>query len=578
VRVTWVQPEDLVGHELRQSREEGKDVDTIEARWLAAGGAPAPPRGASPDPVAPELRRLALELLDELDALPRPWPTASPRASTRSSRSALRRRPWRPTARSATRVAAAWLGRAGGLRARKPVEGLPREGIRAIAEGTGNWPVRGWFTAEGLAPKVSERLAWNRASRPTSLAENINGVPEDDDLNFTFLGLLLLERAGTSFDSLDVAKLWLDFQPPGRIFTAERVAARNLLEAYLPPETATRRNPFRSGSGPGCASMRTAGRPPATRSQRRAWRGRTPASATRRTGVYAAMFMARRPCGVPLRVLRGRLRRHRPLGRAVAQPARRVASGGTRPGPRHPWEEVVDALYARDGHYHWVHAINNTALTAAALYAFDGDFSGGICAAVQGGLDTGHERRRGGLDPRRARGCRRHRRALDGAARGSVRKLAAGLRRNRHRRAGAENARRRRRLMALPVEQPRDPWAPRPIDLPTQVPLEPGLPLDALDAAKIFAAPDDPAEWPAWREALKRWRSEAAARVTYDDGAYRLPEFAWTQGCFSVALVWLWDELLYDHAAARFTPERFCDESEGDFGGSTASSSGMPIR
>jgi ADP-ribosylglycohydrolase len=54
----------------------------------------------------------------------------------------------------------------------------------------------------------------------------------------------------------------------------------------------------------------------------------------------------------------------------------------------HPWEEVVDALYARYGHYHWVHAINNTALTAAALYAFDGDFSGGICAVVQGGLDT----------------------------------------------------------------------------------------------------------------------------------------------------------------------------------------------
>ena len=78
MRVTWVQPEDLVGHELRQSREEGKDVDAIEARWLAAGGAPAPPRGASPDPVAPELRRLALDLLDELDALPRPWADREP--------------------------------------------------------------------------------------------------------------------------------------------------------------------------------------------------------------------------------------------------------------------------------------------------------------------------------------------------------------------------------------------------------------------------------------------------------------------------------------------------------------------
>ena len=46
-----------------------------------------------------------------------------------------------------------------------------------------------------------------------------------------------------------------------------------------------------------------------------------------------------------------------------------------------------------------------------------------------------------------------------------------------------------------------------------------------------------------------------------------MPELAWTQGCFSVALAWLWDELLYDHAAGRFTPERFCEESEREFGG-----------
>jgi formylglycine-generating enzyme len=121
--------------------------------------------------------------------------------------------------------------------------------------------------------------------------------------------------------------------------------------------------------------------------------------------------------------------------------------------------------------------------------------------------------------------------------------------------------------MALPVEQPRDPLVPRPIDLPTPVPLEAGASLDALDTAKIFAAPDDPAEWPAWRDALTRWRSEAAVRVAYDDSAYDRPEFAWTHGCFSVALVWLWDELLYDHAAARFTPESFCEESEREFGG-----------
>ncbi len=119
--------------------------------------------------------------------------------------------------------------------------------------------------------------------------------------------------------------------------------------------------------------------------------------------------------------------------------------------------------------------------------------------------------------------------------------------------------------MTIAPEQVRDPWAPRPIDLPTAVPLE--GPLDALDTAKIFAAPDDPAEWSAWRDAIHRWRAEAAGRIEYDGSAYDLPEFDWTRRCFAVALVWLWDELLYDHDAGRFTPERFCGEAEREFGG-----------
>ena len=119
--------------------------------------------------------------------------------------------------------------------------------------------------------------------------------------------------------------------------------------------------------------------------------------------------------------------------------------------------------------------------------------------------------------------------------------------------------------MTIPLEEPRDPWSPRPIDLPTAVPL--AGPLDGLDTGKILAAPDDPVDWPAWRDALRRWRSEAAARIDYDGSAYARPEFAWTRGCFAVALVWLWDEHLYDHAAGCFTPERFCEESEREFGG-----------
>jgi ADP-ribosylglycohydrolase len=388
VRVTWVQPEDLVGHELRQAREEAKDVDAIEARWFAAGGAPAPSRGASQEQVTPALRALAVELLDELDRLPRPLAAKEPEELDEILAPADPAAAVAPGDDLAERIEGAWLGRAVGCVLGKPVEGLPREGIRAIAEATGNWPVRGWFTAEGLPAEVSERWPWNRASRPTSLAENIAGVPEDDDLNFTMLGLVLLERAGTGFDSLDVAKLWLDYQPPGRIFTAERVAVRNLLEAYLPPETATRRNPFREWIG---ARLRVdaygwaaPGDPVAA--ARMAW---TDARLSHTAnGVYAAMFMA---AAHAASLVESSSAACADVGLSVVPPASRLGEAlrdARDLAGRLGWEPLVDELAARYGELHWVHAVNNTALVAAALYAFDGDFSGAIGAAVQGGWDT----------------------------------------------------------------------------------------------------------------------------------------------------------------------------------------------
>ncbi len=386
MRVTWVQPEDLVGHELRQAREEGKDVDGVEQRWFAAGGAPAPGRGASQEPVAPELRSLALELLDELDALPRPLAAAEPEgfeeilaAADPASRQEVRDLPGA--------IAGAWLGRAAGCVLGKPVENIPRAGIRAIAEATDNWPVRGWFTAEGLPEEVSERWPWNRASRPTSLAENIAGIPEDDDLNFTMLGVALLERCGTGFDALDVAKIWLDYMPPGRIFTAERVAVRNLLEAYLPPETATRRNPFREWIG---ARLRVdaygwaaPGDPVAA--ARMAWEDARVSHTA--NGVYAAMFMASAHAAS---VAGASPAACADAGLSVVPAESRLAEAlrTARELAGLAWEEAVDELYARYDGYHWVHAINNTALVAAALYAFDDDFSGAISAVVQGGWDT----------------------------------------------------------------------------------------------------------------------------------------------------------------------------------------------
>lgn len=210
LRVTWVQPEDLVGHELAQAAQDGRDAASIAARWAAAGGNTAAlDRGASPERASGSLRALAGELLDELAALRPPsaahepselpairaacpdWPADAhfvdmpvedaPTDGVPAGRVPAGRVPADgASAALADRIAGAWLGRAAGCLLGKPVEKIPRAGIEAIARATGNWPITGYFTAAGLPAELAARWPWNRRSAATSLAENIAGMPEDE--------------------------------------------------------------------------------------------------------------------------------------------------------------------------------------------------------------------------------------------------------------------------------------------------------------------------------------------------------------------------------------------------------------
>ncbi|MBF8193752.1 ADP-ribosylglycohydrolase family protein, partial [Nonomuraea sp. K274] len=271
----------------------------------------------------------------------------------------------------------------------KPVEKIPRAGIRQIAEATGNWPIRGWFTANGLPDDIARRWPWNRRSAVNSLAENVDGIPEDDDLNYPLLALSVLERHGRAFTTDDVAKLWLDELPAGRTFTAERVAYRNLLDGVEPPGTATYRNPFREWIGaliradvygwvnPG---------DPATAAEH-AWRdARLTHTAN---GIYGAMFAAAM-CAASLvatsaeEVVRAGLSVV-PAGSRLHEAVRLAAEDAA--GER-DFERVIDRLHDRHGALHWVHTINNAALVAATLIHGRGDFTATIAGAVAGGWDT----------------------------------------------------------------------------------------------------------------------------------------------------------------------------------------------
>ncbi|MCF6473972.1 ADP-ribosylglycohydrolase family protein [Nonomuraea sp. MG754425] len=393
IRLTWVQPEDLVGHELRQAAEDGRDVAEIAARWHAAGGHDAPPRAGASEPGAARLRGLAERLLDELAAVPSPLPEPSDLAGIVAACPG-----WPEPRRAAVpvdpaRVLGAWQGRAAGCVLGKPVEKIPRAGIRQIAEATGNWPIRGWFTAKGLPDDIARRWPWNRRSAVNSLAENIDGIPEDDDLNYPLLALSLLERHGRDFGTEDVARLWLDELPAGRTFTAERVAYRNLLDGVEPPATATFRNPFREWIG---ALIRTdvygwvnPGDPATAAAY--AWRdARLTHTAN---GIYGAMFAAAM-CAASLVATPGEDAAEEvvraglsvvPEGSRLHEAVRLAVADATR---EDDFERVVDRLHERHGALHWVHTINNAALVAATLVHGRGDFTATIAGAVAGGWDT----------------------------------------------------------------------------------------------------------------------------------------------------------------------------------------------
>lgn len=390
--LTWVQPPDLLAHELVASSQEAKEVGDIRARWEGAGGQ----TGASADGLHQEgdaaLRELAVELLDELERRPPSAQLTSvePEELTRIEATW----PGSPgtTELGATledRVHGAWIGRAAGCLLGKPVEKIPRQGIREILSSQGRWPLESWFTAVGLPDEIAERWPWNRRSAPTSLAENIDGMPEDDDVNFAMLALDVLERHGHGLTTEDVAGAWLAGLPAGRVFTAERVAYRNLLLGHVAPRTAVHHNPYREWIG---AQIRAdvygwvcPGDPAAA--ARLAWQDARLSHV--RSGVYGAMFVAAL-CSQA--VVSDDVDDVLEVALSVVPPGSRYAEAvrhGVRLGssPR-ATEDCVDDLYRDYGQLHWVHVLNNTALLTFALTRSEGDFAEGVCTAVMGGWDT----------------------------------------------------------------------------------------------------------------------------------------------------------------------------------------------
>jgi ADP-ribosylglycohydrolase len=200
-----------------------------------------------------------------------------------------------PAAEARKRAAAGFEASVAGCILGKPLEVNPTLAeIRSAAETTGEWPLQDYISTALVQQLGRRHGCWKETVR-----ERIQYVAPDDDINYTILGMLLLETKGIDFTALDVMNRWLENLPPRWTWGPERT---QLIKAAMRSIACTPNESIESWAeewNPGAelcgAAIRVdafgfacPGRP--ALAAELAWRDSH--WTHRRTGIYASMFVA----------------------------------------------------------------------------------------------------------------------------------------------------------------------------------------------------------------------------------------------------------------------------------------------
>ena len=117
------------------------------------------------------------------------------------------------------RAAAGFLGSVCGCVLGKPVEvRTTMAALQRAAEAAGEWPIRDYLSEALLNALGDRHRSWQEAVRG-----RIRFVARDDDINYTVLGMLILEQHGIGFSRADVMQMWLANLPLAYTFGPERM-------------------------------------------------------------------------------------------------------------------------------------------------------------------------------------------------------------------------------------------------------------------------------------------------------------------------------------------------------------------
>ena len=284
----------------------------------------------------------------------------------------------------------AWMGRVCGCMLGKTVEGIRTNELVPFLQETGNYPMQRYIYRSDLCNDIIGKYTFGFAGR--CYADEIDGMPVDDDTNYVVLAQIIIDQYGRDFTPYDVSRVWLNYQGKDAYCTAERVAFCNFVKGYAPPESAVCKNPYREWIG---AQIRgdyfgyiNPGDPELAAEM--AWRDASISHV--KNGIYGEMLVA-----AMLAVAAG------------TNHIKSIILGGLAEIPHTsrlyedvmavlhsfengvPQEECFAMIHRKYDEYiahGWCHTIPNAMIVAAALLYGEGDFGKSICMAVETGFDT----------------------------------------------------------------------------------------------------------------------------------------------------------------------------------------------
>ncbi len=288
------------------------------------------------------------------------------------------------------KIHGAWMGRICGCLLGKTVEGIRTHELHPFLKETDNFPLHRYIRRTDITDEICEKYTFRFLSR--CFADETDGMPADDDTNYTVMAQNLIDTYGKEFTAYDVSRLWLNAQRKDSYCTAERVAFCNFIKGYEPPVSALYKNPYREWIGAQIRADYYGYINPGDPAKAAEMAFRDASISHVKNGIYGAMFVAAMiACAAVTRnmkdILRGGLAQIPYTSRlyeAIDGMLKDYENGMSETAFFKSLHKRFNEVY---GHY-WCHTISNAMIVAAALLYGKGDYSRSICIAVENGFDT----------------------------------------------------------------------------------------------------------------------------------------------------------------------------------------------